>query len=361
MVGDLRRAADAVLRRAASIGMYRRDVAADLGVQVLLRAHRASRRRSDRAAGHGHRNVESVRDPPVDSDVVLIGRRMALLSGRRQCRHRARHRAARVAAGDGRHPGLRRTALAGGQSVDLVSRDSRARSLLRCCCSSRCCICCRRCRAARALNCGPSSTAPSALWCEVAFFSLVGACTLSAPQATRLRAEPQSRTCRGARAEAERLKLRARMVDEVFQLVRIGKHVDATAPLAPGCATPTPEHVSKDAYHVAEQALRWDSPAGAQYHRQHADSPSHALRAAGRGARRCSRSCARTAPNFTMDSAADLRTLAEYAESTGRDELGASPCAWKHPCFIRARRWHMTVVSRAGLTAATSAAVAAAR
>ena len=50
-----------------------------------------------------------------------------------------------------------------------------------------------------------------------------------------------------ARAEAERLKVRARMVDDVFQLVRIGKHVDATAPLARWLNDAEPEHVSKDA------------------------------------------------------------------------------------------------------------------
>ncbi|HEU4780854.1 MAG TPA: hypothetical protein VFS58_13310, partial [Steroidobacteraceae bacterium] len=95
-----------------------------------------------------------------------------------------------------------------------------------------------------------------ALWCEVAFFSLVGAAVFL--RRKQLGFEPSRSPERAAaRVEAERIKQRARMIDDVFQLVRIGKHVDATAPLARWFNDTDPEHLSKDAYHVAEQALKW--------------------------------------------------------------------------------------------------------
>ncbi|HEV7607023.1 MAG TPA: hypothetical protein VGO61_06785 [Steroidobacteraceae bacterium] len=163
---------------------------------------------------------------------------------------------------------------------------------------------------------------PIALWCEVAFFSLVGAALFL--RRKQLGFEPSRSPERAAaRAEAERLKLRARMVDDVFQLVRIGKHVDATAPLAKWLRDTDPEHVSKDAYHVAEQALRWEMPAALNpigstliRHLMSFGRPDAAL-----AVFEILRSHAR---NFTMDSAPDLRTLAEYAESTGRESLAQS-------------------------------------
>ena len=77
----------------------------------------------------------------------------------------------------------------------------------------------------------PSCENAICLWCEVAFFSLVGASIYL--RRKQLGFEPsQSPERAAARDETERLKERARMVDDVFQHVRIGKHVDATAPLA---------------------------------------------------------------------------------------------------------------------------------
>jgi hypothetical protein len=160
------------------------------------------------------------------------------------------------------------------------------------------------------------------LWCAVAFFSLVGACLFLRRQ--HLGFEPSRSPERAAaRAEAERLKLRARMIDDVFQLVRIGKHVDATAPLANWLRDTDAEHVSKDACHVAEQALRWETPAALNpigstliRHLMRFGRPDAALSVF---------EVLRTrAPNFTMDSAPDLRTLAEYADSLGREGLAQS-------------------------------------
>jgi hypothetical protein len=160
------------------------------------------------------------------------------------------------------------------------------------------------------------------LWCAVAFFSLVGACLFLRRQ--QLGFEPSRSPERAAaRAEAERLKLRARMIDDVFQLVRIGKHVDATAPLAKWLRDTDPEHVSKDAYHAAEQALRWQippalNPIGSTLIR-------HLMRFGRPDAALSVFEVLRTrAPNFTMDSAPDLRTLAEYADSVGREGLAQS-------------------------------------
>ena len=160
------------------------------------------------------------------------------------------------------------------------------------------------------------------LWCEVAFFSLVGVVVFL--RRVQLGFEPsQSPERTAAREEMERLKLRARMVDDIFQLVRIGKHVDATAPLARWLQDTDSEHVSKDAYFVAEQALRWEAPLALNpigstliRHLMRFGRPDAALAVFEilRG----------KAPSFTMDSAQDLRALADFAESQGRDELAQS-------------------------------------
>ncbi|MEO8018594.1 MAG: hypothetical protein ABI769_12330, partial [Pseudomonadota bacterium] len=163
---------------------------------------------------------------------------------------------------------------------------------------------------------------PIALWFEVAFFSLAGAALFI--RRKQLGFEPSKSPERiAARAEAERLKVRARMVDDVFQLVRLGRHVDATAPLAKWLHDTDPEHVTKDSYHVAEQALRWEMPAALNpigstliRHLMRFGRPDAAL-----AVFEILRS---HAANFTMDSAPDLRTLAEYAESTGRETLAQS-------------------------------------
>jgi hypothetical protein len=160
------------------------------------------------------------------------------------------------------------------------------------------------------------------LWCVVAFYSLVGACIFV--RRRQLGYEPsRSPERKAAREEVERVKLRAKMVDDVFQLVRIGKHVDATAPLAKWLRETEAEHAAKDAYHLAEQALKWETPAALNpigstliRHLMRFGRPDAALAVF---------EIIRTrAPNFTMDSVNDLRTLAEYAESMGREALAQS-------------------------------------
>jgi hypothetical protein len=158
-----------------------------------------------------------------------------------------------------------------------------------------------------------------ALWCEVAFFCLVGASLFV--RRKQLGFEPSRSPERAAaRAEAERLKERAKMVDDVFQAVRIGKHVDATAPLAKWLRDTEPEHVSKDAHHVAEQALKWETPAALNTlgstlirHLMRYGRPDAALS--------IFEILRKGSSNFTMDSPDDLRTLAEFADSTGREAL----------------------------------------
>jgi hypothetical protein len=160
------------------------------------------------------------------------------------------------------------------------------------------------------------------LWCEVAFFSLVGASLFIRRQ--QLGFEPSRSPERtAARAEAERLKQRAKMIDDVFQLVRIGKHVDATAPLAHWLRDIDPEHVSKDAHHVAGQALKWETPAA--LHTLGSTLIRHLMRFGRPDAALSIFELLRTrAPDFTMDSADDLRTLADYAENHGRESLAQS-------------------------------------
>jgi hypothetical protein len=161
-----------------------------------------------------------------------------------------------------------------------------------------------------------------ALWCEVAFFALVGVSLYL--RRKQLGYEPRRSPERAAaREEMERVKLRARMVDDVFQLVRLGKHVDATAPLARWLNDTDPEHLSKDAYHVAEKALGWESTLALNTigstlirHLMRYGRPDAALAVF--------EILRRQGSNFTMDSVTDLRTLAEFAESQGRAELAQS-------------------------------------
>jgi pentatricopeptide repeat protein len=157
---------------------------------------------------------------------------------------------------------------------------------------------------------------------EVSFFGLVGGAIWFRRQA--LGFEPRRSPERtAAREENERSKVRARMVDDVFQQVRMGKHVEATRPLADWLRDLDGDTATRDSLFVAEQAVRWDSvaalnPIGSTLirHLMRAGRPDSAL-----GVFRLLRERSRT---FTMDSADDLRTLADYAESHGHEELAGS-------------------------------------
>jgi pentatricopeptide repeat protein len=187
--------------------------------------------------------------------------------------------------------------------------------------------------AAMALYCGiswfVSSVAPFKLLArvtdlilEVSFFAIIGGAIWFRRQA--LGFEPRRSPERtAAREENERAKVRAKMVDDVFQQVRHGKHVEATRPLADWLRDLDGDTATRDALHVAEQAVRWDSvaalnPIGSTLirHLLRAGRPDSAL-----GVFRLLRERSRT---FTMDSADDLRNLADYAESHGHAELAAS-------------------------------------
>jgi pentatricopeptide repeat protein len=154
---------------------------------------------------------------------------------------------------------------------------------------------------------------------ELSFYSLIGGAIFL--RRSQLGFEPRSSPERtAARDENERIKLRARMIDDVFQQVRMGKYVDATAPLAHWLRDVDGELAARDSYYVAEQAVRWENAQALNTigstlirHLLRAGRPDAAL-AVFEILR--SRSAA-----LTMDSAHDLRTLAEYAESTGRTEL----------------------------------------
>jgi len=161
-----------------------------------------------------------------------------------------------------------------------------------------------------------------AVWCEVTFFNLVGVAIFLRRQ--QLGFEPGTSPERtAAREEMERIKLRARMIDDVFQLVRLGKHVDATAPLATWLRDAEAENVSKDAYHVAEQAVKWESPLA--LNTVGSTLIRHLMRHGRPEAALAVFEILRTkAPGFTMDSASDLRALADFAEGEGRDALAQS-------------------------------------
>jgi pentatricopeptide repeat protein len=157
---------------------------------------------------------------------------------------------------------------------------------------------------------------------EISFFALVGGALYM--RRRQLGYEPtHSPERKAAREEGERTKLRAKMVDDVFQQVRLGKHVDATKPLAAWLRDLDGEYASRDALFVAEQAARWDyvaalNPIGSTLirHLLRAGRPDSAL-----SVFRLLRERERA---FTMDSANDLRTLADYADSKGMDELATS-------------------------------------
>jgi pentatricopeptide repeat protein len=157
---------------------------------------------------------------------------------------------------------------------------------------------------------------------EISYFSLVGGALWF--RRKQLGFEPERSPERAAaREENERAKQRAKMLDDVFQQVRLGKHVEATRPLADWLRDLDGEHATRDALHVAEQVMRWDyvaalNPIGSTLirHLLRAGRPDSAL-----AVFRLLRDRSRT---FTMDSADDLRNLADYAESSGLAELAAS-------------------------------------
>jgi pentatricopeptide repeat protein len=175
---------------------------------------------------------------------------------------------------------------------------------------------------ARAIS--PSSILAHAidLVLEISFFGLIGGAIWF--RRRQLGFEPERSPERAAaREENERAKVRARMVDDVFQQARVGKHVEATRPLAEWLRNLDGEYATRDALYVAEQAVRWDftaalDPIGSTLirHLLRAGRPDSAL-----SVYRLLRERSRA---FTMDSADDLRNLAEYAESRGLAELAAT-------------------------------------
>ncbi len=160
------------------------------------------------------------------------------------------------------------------------------------------------------------------LICEISFFSLIGGCIYL--RRHQLGMEPSRSPERtAAREEAERMKVRAHMLDDVFQQARIGKYVEATRPLAEWFRTLDGETATRDAQFVAAQAIDWNMPAGLNTigstlirHLLRAGRPDAALLVFERLRQR--------APTLTLDSADDLRMLIEFAEGTGRDQLAAS-------------------------------------
>ncbi len=157
------------------------------------------------------------------------------------------------------------------------------------------------------------------LLCQVGFFGFIGSSIWL--RRRQLGFEPSRSPERAAeRAESERVKLRTRMLDDLFQQVRTGKHVDATAPLAAWLRDQDESLVVRDSLHVAERTLNWDIPAALNpigstliRHLLRFGRPDAALSVFELFRRRSTQ--------FTMDSAADLRTLADYAESVGKEDL----------------------------------------
>ncbi len=160
------------------------------------------------------------------------------------------------------------------------------------------------------------------LICEISFFSLIGGCMYL--RRHQLGMEPSRSPERtAAREEAERMKVRAHMLDDVFQQARIGKYVEATRPLAQWFRTLDGETATRDAQFIVAQAIGWNMPAGVNTigstlirHLLRAGRPDAALLVFERLRQR--------APTLTLDSPDDLRMLIEFAEGAGREQLAAS-------------------------------------
>jgi pentatricopeptide repeat protein len=160
------------------------------------------------------------------------------------------------------------------------------------------------------------------LICEISFFSLIGGCMYL--RRHQLGMEPSRSPERtAAREEAERMKVRAHMLDDVFQQARIGKYVEATRPLAQWFRTLDGETATRDAQFIVAQAIGWNMPAGLNTigstlirHLLRAGRPDAALLVFERLRQR--------APTLTLDSPDDLRMLIEFAEGAGREQLAAS-------------------------------------
>jgi pentatricopeptide repeat protein len=158
--------------------------------------------------------------------------------------------------------------------------------------------------------------------CEISFFGLIGGCLYI--RRHQLGIEPSRSPERtAAREEAERVKLRARMLDDVFQQARIGKFVEATRPLATWLSALDGETVSRDAPFIASQAIAWQLPAGLNTigstlirHLLRAGRPEVALSVFER--------LREQAPTLTLDSPDDLRVLIDFAEEAGKTELATS-------------------------------------
>jgi hypothetical protein len=161
-----------------------------------------------------------------------------------------------------------------------------------------------------------------AVACEISFFALIGGCLYLRRRQIGL--EPSRSPERAAeREEREREVLRARMVDEVFQQARVGKHVDASRPLAKWLSGLDGETAARDARHIVGQILGWGSAPA--LNTLGSTLVRHLLRA-GRpdAALAVFEKLRQHAPAVTLDSADDLRALADYAESVGRTELATS-------------------------------------
>ena len=160
------------------------------------------------------------------------------------------------------------------------------------------------------------------LVCEISFFGLIGGCLYL--RRHELGMEPSRSPERtAAREEAERVKVRAQMLDEVFQQARIGRFVEATRPLAKWLSSLDGDTATRDAQYVASQVIGWQMPAclntiGSTLirHLLRAGRPEVALSVFER--------LREQSPALTLDSPDDLRVLIDFAEDAGRAELATS-------------------------------------
>ena len=123
--------------------------------------------------------------------------------------------------------------------------------------------------------CGHCSRHAIALWCEVAFFSLVGALPVPAPQAARIRAQPQPGARRGARRSRTRSSCARGWSTRSSSSCASANTSTPRAPLA-NWLRDTRRRTRSEATRTTSPSRRCAGtrPAALNHHRQHVDPPS---------------------------------------------------------------------------------------
>ena len=121
-------------------------------------------------------------------------------------------------------------------------------------------------------------------------------------------------------ADLERVRLRNRMLDDMFVSIRARKSGESIVPLRAWLAATGPEHLKEDVHAVMTQAIQWNSDLGLA-------AVTRALVSELIGRKRPDLAQAvvdqamRLQPDFTLESAEEQAVLTQYAGGTGRKQM----------------------------------------